>query len=83
MKFPCLLFYQKFFLSLHFVLQKFNSCVIKERMSSDFHMKKMMLLSRESSPDVMCVDQCSLCMSLRSIESAVWSAEWLQEVCSF
>jgi hypothetical protein len=56
MKFPCLLFYLQFFLSLHFVLQKFSSCVLKERMSIDFHMKKMMLLSRQSSPDVMCID---------------------------
>jgi hypothetical protein len=44
------------FLSLHYVLQKFSSCVIKERMSIDCHMKKMMLLSRQGSPDVMCID---------------------------
>ncbi len=56
MKFPCLLFYLQFFLSLHFVSQKLSSCVIKERTSIDCHMKKMMLLSRQSSPDVMCID---------------------------
>jgi len=55
MKFPCLVFYLQFFLSLHFVLQKFSSCVIKERMSIDCHVKKMMLLSRQSSSDVTCI----------------------------